>query len=71
MTWFKFYITNRFQSVKLDKVSSDPSSLLTGVPQSSALGSLLFSVYMLPLGDRISRHGIMYHFYADDTQLYL
>ena len=32
---------------------------------------MLFSIYMLPLGEVIRRHGISLNFYADDSQLYL
>ena len=46
-------------------------SLTFGVHQGSILGQILFTLFTSLLGQICTRHGITYHFYADDQQIYL
>ena len=71
LQWFRSYLTNRSQKVVISEVASSLRQLEFGVPQGSILRPLLFVLYMAPLQDVISRHGLDCMFFADDTQLYI
>ena len=65
------YLHDRVQSVTIDGSSSNPLPLLTGVPQGSVLGPLLFTMYTTPLAHILNDSVVKFHLYADDTQLYI
>jgi hypothetical protein len=71
LEWVSSYLCDRYQVVAIDSELSKPVLLQHGVPQGSVLGPKKYTMYTKPLGDLIQRYGLHYHFYADDTQLYV
>ena len=71
LDWIASYLKNRFQSVCIENIKSNPIELIFGVPQGSVLGPLLFIMYTTPLSSVLnSSSKINHHLYADDTQAF-
>ena len=63
-------MSGRSQLVEMNNTKMSVGDLMVDVPQGSVLGPILYLLYIAPLAEIIRSHGVDYHFYADDTQLY-
>ena len=69
--WIASYLSGRSQKVVVGNTKSPSAPLSCRVPQGSILRPILFTLYTTLLREICTKHGITYHLYADDQQLYL
>ncbi|BHF71789.1 hypothetical protein SprV_0401484900 [Sparganum proliferum] len=67
LTWITDFLTGRSQTVCVEASKSTPTPVLSGVPQGSVLGPLLFLVYINDCIDDLGCSAIMF---ADDVKLW-
>lgn len=69
LQWFKSYLTNRSQMVKIGDIISEPLNNNLGVPQGSILGPLLFILYINCITTYIKHCTVK--MFADDSFVYI
>ena len=67
--WIQNWLTNRTQKVVVDGVSAQPVPVLSGVPQGTVLGPLMFLIYINDIASHISNTTFI-RLFADDCLLY-
>ena len=68
--WITNYLTNRLQHVVVEGEKSSTAHVLSGVPQGSVLGPLLFLIYVDGVSSITLSQGSKCNLFADDLLLF-
>jgi hypothetical protein len=67
LQWVEDFLKNRTQQVRVDNAKSEQAKVLSGIPQGSILGPILFTIYINDLPNNLQS---MCKIFADDTKIY-
>ena len=67
LDWIKDYLSGRTHLVIVNGTKSKEAPVISGIPQGTVLGPLLFVLYINDLLDNVTSHGFLY---ADDTKIF-
>ena len=68
LDWFKSYLQNRLQYVKIGNIESELLNVVCGIPQGSTLGPLLFLLYINDLPNSSTK--LSFRLFADDANIF-
>ena len=67
LNWIKAFLSDRTQTVKVNGVSSETDPVISGIPQGSVLGPILFIIFINDILDNVQSEGFLF---ADDTKVF-
>jgi hypothetical protein len=67
LSWIRSFLANRTQRVRVGQARSGQAAVLSGIPQGSILGPILFTVFINDLPHEV--HSLV-KIFADDTKIY-
>ena len=66
LKWIEAFLTGRTHAVRVNGVLSEVNTVISGIPQGSVLGPILFIIYINDILDNITSDGFLF---ADDTKI--
>ena len=69
LDWINDFLRGRVQTVRVDGHFSSYQKVISGVPQGSVLGPILFLVYVMDLDQCLAKVGAFT--FADDTKIFM
>ena len=69
LSWIKVFLFNREQCVLVENAFSSPCEVISGVPQGSVLGPILFILFINDIVN-VCNNNVVVTLYADDVKVY-